>query len=246
MSSVRSAMRWVVVSSFVLSVAMVAAEDKKKTKATPKKRAPNPAMQPVEDVAGLPHVLLIGDSISIGYTVAVREELKGKANVHRPLTNCGPTILGIKQIDSWLGDKKWDVIHFNWGLHDLKYMGANGENLADPKDAASHQQVPIDEYEKHLQTLVARMKKTGATLIWCATTPVPEGAGGRVVGDSARYNEVAAKVMKEQGVAIDDLYSFAKPQLAEIQLKANVHFSPEGSKVLAKQVAASITAALDK
>ncbi len=245
MSSIRYVVRLLAVSSLVLSVMIAQAEDKAKKKATSKKRAPNPAMVQIEDVPGLPRVLLIGDSISIGYTLAVREELKGKANVHRPPTNCGPTINGIKQIDSWLGDKKWDVIHFNWGLHDLKYMGPDGSNLADPKAEGSHQQVPIDEYEKHLRTLVARMKKTGAKLIWCSTTPVPDGSAGRVVGDAVKYNEVAAKVMKENDVAIDDLYAFAKPQLAEIQLKANVHFSPEGSKTLAKQVAKSITAALD-
>lgn len=245
MSSFQPVVRWLTVVSLVLSVAITAADDKQKTKATPKKKAPNPVMQPIEDVAGLPRVLLIGDSISIGYTLAVRDELKGKANVHRPPTNCGPTITGIAHIDSWLGDKKWDVIHFNWGLHDLKYMGPEGSNLADPKDATSHQQVPVDEYEKNLQALVARMKKTGATLIWCSTTPVPEGSAGRVVGDAARYNEVAAKVMRENDVAIDDLYSFAKPHMAEIQLKANVHFSPEGSKILAKQVAKSIASALE-
>ncbi|MEO8497552.1 MAG: SGNH/GDSL hydrolase family protein [Planctomycetota bacterium] len=242
MSPCQYSLRCLGVSSLVFCVAIAQADDK--AKAAPKKRAPNPAMQPIEDVPGLPRVLLIGDSISIGYTLAVRDELKGKANVHRPSTNCGPTILGIKQIDSWLGDQKWDVIHFNWGLHDLKYMGPDGTNLADPKDAGSHQQVPIDEYEKHLQTLVARMKQTGAKLIWCSTTPVPDGSAGRVVGDAVKYNEAAAKVMKDNDVAIDDLYAFAKPQLAEIQLKANVHFSPEGSKILAKQVASSITAAL--
>lgn len=233
------------VSSLVFSVAVVQADEKAGKKSAAKKRAPNPAMQQIEDVPGLPRVLLIGDSISIGYTVAVREELDGKANVHRPPTNCGPTIVGLKQIDSWLGDKEWDVIHFNWGLHDLKYMGPDGANLADPNDAGSHQQVPIDEYEKNLQTLVARMQKTGAKLIWCSTTPVPDGSAGRVVGDAGKYNEVAAKVMREHGVEIDDLYAFAKPQLAEIQLKANVHFSPDGSKTLAKQVVKSIAAALN-
>lgn len=221
------------------------ADDKAKAKARAKKRPPNPAMQPIEDVPGLPRVLLIGDSISIGYTVGVREELKGKANVHRVLTNCGPTIKGIDLIDNWLGEKKWDVIHFNSGLHDLKYMGPKGQNLADPKDATGRQQVPIDEYEKHLQTLVARMKKTGAQMIWCSTTPVPEGARGRVVGDSVKYNAVAAQVMQTNDVAIDDLYAFAQPQLTKIQKKADVHFSPAGSKILAAQVANSINAALD-
>ena len=60
----------------------------------PKRRVP-PALQQIEDVSGLPRVLLIGDSISMGYTVPVRELLKGKANVHHPPTNCGPTTRGL-------------------------------------------------------------------------------------------------------------------------------------------------------
>ena len=59
-------------------------------------------------------MLLIGDSISIGYTLPVRKLMQGKANIHRPLTNCGPTTKGIAEIDKWLGKDKWDVIHFNW------------------------------------------------------------------------------------------------------------------------------------
>ena len=211
-----------------------------------KKRKPNPALQPIEDVAGLPRVLLIGDSISIGYTLPTRALMKGKANVHRPQANCGPTTSGLASIDKWLGDKKWDVIHFNWGLHDLKYMGTKGGNLADPKAEGSHQQVPPAEYEKNLSTLVERLKKTGAKLIWCSTTPVPECCIGRVLGDSAKYNAIAAKVMKENNIPSDDLYAFCIPRLKEIQKPANVHFSPEGSEALAKEVAASISKALGK
>jgi len=201
-------------------------------------------LAPVEDVAGLPRVLLIGDSISMGYTLPVRELLKGKANVHRPNTNCGPTTKGVAEIDKWLGEGKWDVIHFNWGLHDLKYMGPEGGNLADPKDPKNHQQVPVDDYVKNLNALVARMKKTGAKLIWCTTTPVPTGSKGRVEGDAAKYNAAALKVMQQHGVAVDDLYGFAKPRLKEIQRPANVHFSPDGSKALAEEVAKSVLKAL--
>lgn len=216
------------------------------SEAQKKKRKPNPAMQPIEDVAGLPRVLLIGDSISIGYTLPVRALMKGKANVHRPKVNCGPTTSGLSGIDAWLGDKKWDVIHFNWGLHDLKYMGPKGGNLADPKAADSHQQVSPADYEKNLRTLVERLKKTDAKLIWCSTTPVPEGTKGRVPGDSAKYNAIAAKVMKDNNIPTDDLYTFAKSRLKEIQKPANVHFSPEGSEALAKEVVASISKALGK
>ena len=207
------------------------------------KRRPNPAMAPIEDKEGLPRALLIGDSISIGYTVPTRKLLEGKVNVHRPNTNCGPTTRGLQEIDKWLGDGKWDAIHFNWGLHDLKYMNAKG-GLAAPDQGK--QQVPIDQYEANLEKLVVRLKQTGARLIWCSTTPVPEGSAGRVVGDSAKYNAAASKVMAKHGVATDDLYAFCTPRLKDIQLPANVHFKPQGSQALAEQVAKSILTALGK
>ncbi|MFN3191563.1 MAG: SGNH/GDSL hydrolase family protein [Aureliella sp.] len=219
------------------------AAKQKKPKAAKKPRA-NPAMAKVEDVEGLPRILLIGDSISIGYTVPVRKALAGKANVHRPLTNCGPTTKGVAELEKWLGKGKWDVIHFNFGLHDLKYMGPNGENLANPKDAKSHQQVPPEEYRDNLESIVQRLKKTGAKLIWRNTTPVPAGAKGRVVGDSKEYNKIAAEVMKEHSIPTDDHYSFAMTKMKEIQLPANVHFTKDGSQALAARVVDSLTRAL--
>ncbi|MCA9190179.1 MAG: SGNH/GDSL hydrolase family protein [Planctomycetales bacterium] len=199
-------------------------------------RRVNPAYEKVQDVDGLPRVLLIGDSISIGYTVPVRDGMSGKANVHRPATNCGPTINGLKSLHEWLGESRWDVIHFNWGLHDLKYMGPDGTNLQDPVDPKNHQQVPPDEYEKNLRELVSQLKATGAKLIWRNTTPVPEGAAGRVVGDAAKYNEIAAKVMAENDIPIHDMYKLVKGQQDKIMLPKNVHFTKEGYDILAKDV----------
>lgn len=196
----------------------------------------NPAFAKTEDVPGLPRVLLIGDSISIGYTLFARELLNGKANVHRIPTNGGPTTKGIENIDSWLGKEHWDAIHFNWGLHDLKYMFDD------------RPQVDLAQYERNLDRLTTRLGKTGARLIWATTTPVPSLRVGpkRIPEDVLRYNEAAARVMKRQGVAVDDLYSLAMKRLAEIQIPDNVHFTPAGSRVLAEQVAASILVELPK
>ncbi|MBG30284.1 MAG: G-D-S-L family lipolytic protein [Opitutae bacterium] len=202
----------------------------------PKRISP---MAPIKDVAGLPRVLIIGDSISIGYTLPTRALLKGKVNLHRIPTNGGPTTKGVAEIDKWLGDGKWDLIHFNWGLHDLKYMGPNGENLF-PKEKGGKVQVPIDEYEKNLHKLVARMKKTGAKLVWRNTTPVPPGSKGRYVGDSVRFNEAAARVMKKHGVPTLDLFTMSKERMKELMRPANVHYFPEGSKALAEVVAKDI------
>ena len=200
----------------------------------PARRPPNPALAQIQDTPGLPRVLLIGDSISMGYTLPVREMLAGKANVHRIPVNGGPTINGVTNMEKWLAAGKWDVIHFNFGLHDLK------------QDEQGARQVPVAQYEKNLRQLVEQMKKTGAKLIFATTTPVPEGklSPMRTDEDVKAYNAAARRVMEEQGVAIDDLYAFALPQLARIQRPVNVHFSDDGSRVLAKQVVESITAAL--
>lgn len=198
------------------------------------KKAPNPSLATIKDEPGLPRVLLIGDSISMGYTLPVRDMLKGKANVHRIPTNGGPTINGLANIDKWLGDSKWDVIHFNWGLHDLKMM--DGKH-----------QVPLEDYAANMRKLVERLKQTKAKLIWCNTTPVPAmSSPPRSNSDVLAYNAAAKKIMDENHIVIDDLYTFAHERIGKIQRPDNVHFSDEGSKVLAEKVSQSILAELGK
>ena len=199
------------------------------------KRAPNPALVSVEDIPGLPRVMLIGDSISIGYTLPTRKLLEGKANVHRPAANCSSTGIGLTNLDRWLGDKKWDVIHFNFGLHDAK-LPPEGIRYASPED-----------YEKNLRELVKRLKATGAKLIFATTTPVPNGGvvePTRRFGSIEQYNSVALKIMIEQNIMIDDLNAAITPHLAEAQKPNDVHFNDDGSLILAKSVAASISNAI--
>jgi acyl-CoA thioesterase-1 len=230
---------------FAAAVSDTFAAEKKPAAKAAARRAPHPSLAKIEDVPGLPRVLLIGDSISMGYTIAVRERLKGKANVHRIPANGGPTSSGLKNLKSWLGDGKWDVIHFNWGLHDLKYIQEDPSKRADPKAPGSHLQVPPAEYEKNLRELVRQLQATGARLIWCNTTPVLEGSEGRVAGDELKYNAVAARVMQAAGVPTNDLHAHAAKRIQEIQLPAgNVHYTPEGYAYLAQKVAAEIANAL--
>lgn len=197
--------------------------------------ADEPAFAPVAEVAGLPRVLLLGDSISIGYTLPVRDFLKGKANVLRPPMNCSSTSHALTHLDAWLGEGKWDVIHFNFGLHDAKL----------PPEGGRHASPEV--YEKNLRRIVTRLKETGATLIWATTTPVPNGgfiSPTRRFGDVARYNSIARKVMEETGVATDDLNEAITPHLAATRRPNDVHFTDEGSAILAQAVAAAIEVAL--
>ena len=203
-------------------------------------RKPDSSLAKITDEPGLPRVLIIGDSISMGYTLPVRELLRGKANLHRIAMNGGSTKDGIAKLDGWLAGGKWDVIHFNWGLHDLKHWK---DGKLDP---AGPQVSTLEEYEKNLRELVKKMKATGAKVIWASTTPVPEGSGGRTANEELKYNEAAARVMKDEGIPTDDLHALCKPKLADWQLPANVHFKPEGYAGLAAKVANDIGNALKK
>jgi lysophospholipase L1-like esterase len=193
----------------------------------------------------LPNVLILGDSISIGYTRQVREGLKGKANVIRPNANCGDTRHGLAQIETWLGDGKWQVIHFNWGLHDLCYRNPELKTPGQRDKVKGTLSVPLAEYEKNLETLVARLKQTGAKLIFANTTLVPEGEAGRFPGDEIKYNAAARRVMEKHGVPINDLHATTQAfSPAMFAGPGNVHFSAEGSAKLAGQVVAHVAQAL--
>jgi acyl-CoA thioesterase-1 len=208
-------------------------------------KKPVDAMVPVTDDPKLPRVLLIGDSISIGYTPAVRETLLNEANVHRPLENCGPTTRGIEKLDEWLGQEKWDVVHFNFGLHDMKYI-VNDRVEDEKKKRIKRQQVPPDEYQKNMEQIVGRLQETGAKLIFATTTPVPPGAADRKPEDAPAYNKIAVEIMEPRDIAVNDLFTFASERLEAIQRPRNVHFTDKGSEVLATEVVRHIRESLAK
>lgn len=192
----------------------------------------------------LPNILLIGDSISGGYEKQVKQALKGKANVIKNEGNAEWTGTGLKKIDSYLGDTKWDIIHFNWGLWDL-YGWAYYDEDRSP-----------EAYAKRLDQLVTRMKKTEAKLIWATTTPACKGPEQTMLKrfkkevvitpeQQAKYSEASLEVMKKHSVEINDLYSYILPSLDKhAPAPDNVHFNGAGNGHLAKKVVATLEDAM--
>ena len=179
----------------------------------------------VKDDPKLPRVLLIGDSVSRGYTQPTRKALAGKANVHRAPANCGPTASGLKNLEVWLGEGKWDVIHFNFGIHDRG--------------------TPAADYVKRLEEIVTRLEKTGAKLIWASTTPIPDNPAQKQTAQSVvEKNALAAEVMKKRGIPTDDLFGEMTPRLKEFQPPLDVHFTGAGYDFLGAKVGESVLSVL--
>jgi lysophospholipase L1-like esterase len=179
----------------------------------------------VKDDPKLPRVLLLGDSVSRGYTQPTRAALAGVANVHRAPANCGPTASGVKNLEAWLGVGKWDVIHFNFGIHDRG--------------------TPSADYVRRLEAIVARLEKTGAKLVWASTTPIPDNPAQKQTARSiVEQNALAAEVMRKHGIPTADLFAAITPRLADLQNPHDVHFTGAGYEFLGAQVAAAIRAAL--
>ncbi len=192
----------------------------------------------------LPKVLLIGDSICGGYQKEVKRLLEGKADVIKSPGNAQYTGTGVQKIDEWLGEEKWGIIHFNWGLWDMYGW-----------EFAKQDRSP-DTYAKRLDQIVVRLKKTGAKLIWATTTPACPDAEVTMLKRfkteliitpeiERQYIAAAARVMKKHGVQVNDLYNYIRPDLKKYSPSPdNVHFTGSGNGRLAKKVASTLEAAL--
>lgn len=205
------------------------------------------ALRGAEPASSKPRVLILGDSISLGYTPLVKNNLKDVAEVLRPNDNCQHTGYGLKHIDTWLGDGRWDVIHFNFGIWDTHLLGPKG-NLVFPEPAEMgdlKQRHSPEEYRKNLTAIVEKLEKTGATLIWASTTPITSRKGERFEAIK-QLNAAAAEVAAAHKLETNDLYAFVMPHAAAWLQGDHVHFYGEGNKQLAERVTESIRQALAK
>ena len=181
----------------------------------------------VKDDPELPNVLLIGDSISIYYTDTVRRLLAGHADVFRTPMGPGKAETLFESLDDFLANGTWDVIHFNSGLHDFARTEGTPEDLA--------------VYRKNLETIIAKLRKTGARLIWGNTTPVPEKAIASSDLRCQAYNAEAAKLMVEESIPVNDLYHAILPDHSLYWTAPNnIHFNSLGSALLGRRVANAV------
>jgi lysophospholipase L1-like esterase len=97
------------------------------------------------------------------------------------------------------------------------------------------------EYKTYFPFLVSviRKKAPGARLVWASTTPIRQDQeSGATNGRIVARNAIAAEFVRSQAIPIDDLHSFMLPHTD--MHTDNVHFSKEGSALMAEKVARAI------
>jgi lysophospholipase L1-like esterase len=173
----------------------------------------------------LPRVLLIGDSITRDYYPGVEKQLEGKAYVARLATSrfaSDPVLL--QEMALVLDNTKFDVIHFNNGMHGWQHSEAE-------------YQIAFPQFLKTI-----REHAPNAKLICATTTPLKQSKASDSLAASderiAERNRIALECLKGKGVAVDDLNGLMHGH-AEYH-SDNVHFNNEGKQIQARQVAASI------
>jgi len=180
-------------------------------------------------------VILIGDSIRMGYEPLVREKLAGRAEVWGPEENGGDSTNVLAHLDEWALDRAADVIHFNCGLHDLKVL----------PDGAH--QVALEEYARNLKEIVERLtSETDARLIWATSTPVVDDRHQarkgcdfqRFAKDVETYNRQALQIVNAAGIRVNDLHGVVERAGIESCVGPDgVHMTAKGYRILAETVA---------
>lgn len=188
-----------------------------------------------------PLVVLVGDSIRMGYQATVIDALADVAEIWVPEANGGDSRNVLAHLDEWILARRPQVVHINCGLHDLKRDFAEGQF-----------QVPLEEYARNVRQILARLQsESNAKVQWATTTPVDEKLHhknkdfDRFEADVDAYNAVAEAICGELGVPVDDLYAVIEQSGKNKLIKEDgVHFVEEGSAVLGRAVAAYIRANL--
>ena len=188
------------------------------------------------------NVLLIGDSIRMGYDKAVKATLAGFANVYYPEENCRFAAYVLRYLHEYkalLNGEEADVLHWNAGLWDnLRLLGEEVHT-------------PIDIYRYYIDRICARIQKVfpNAKVIFATSTQVLSEKMNadfkRYNEEIAQYNQAAVEIVTKYGFAVNDLYTVSATLPEEAHSDPVHYYTPMGTKAFTNQVLSYLAPALD-
>ena len=188
-------------------------------------------------------VVLIGDSIRMGYQPFVTEALAGEAEIWAPEENGGDSRNVLAHLEAWVIARVPHTVHVNCGLHDVK-----------KSFETAVAQVPLAEYEENVRRILTVLSSlVGTQVIWASTTPVDEKLHhsnkgfDRFEADVDAYNRCARSLCRSLGIEVHDLFAVVEGiGRREILREDGVHFTEVGSRLLGGSVASCVRRYLTK
>ena len=188
-------------------------------------------------------VLLIGDSISIGYRPFVKEYLADEFDVTYPNDNCRNTHYVLTSLRTWVNmfedASTVALVGFNCGHWDIAHWNRDEESLTSEQ-----------EYAHNVKRIIHRLREffPQAKIVFFTTTPANVGWSKTLINprtneEIERYNHIAADIAKQENVIVKDLYQLAKG-FGENCFHDYVHFTDEYSQKLGKSVSEKILSIL--
>lgn len=181
-------------------------------------------------------VLLLGDSIRMGYQKLVKDSLQNECEVFFDKENGRFSVFTLDQaIQMFNTHGPFDVVHWNNGYWDMDVEGPLGEPL-----------VPVEDYARFLRRIIRTCRAYGAQVIFATTTPIFEDGESADIHTGVnlrfknewvlQYNAAAKAVMEEEGVPVNDLYSLCLQGEGYYKCPDRLHLTAEGYQKCAQQV----------
>ncbi len=190
-------------------------------------------------------VLLIGDSIRMGYDKYVKETLKDTCKVYYPNDNCRFAQYVLRHIHDWKQelslDKDLDLIHWNVGLWDTLELFEDG--CLTPPDYYGYF---IEKICKRIKTIFPKAK-----VIFATSTPILEERftaphfSMRKNADIDHYNKIAKEIALKNGFVINDLYSLVENVPIDYYSDMTHLYTPAGTELLTNAVVKIICETLE-
>lgn len=179
-------------------------------------------------------IVLIGDSIRMGYDKYVKEALNGVAEVYYPSENCRFAEYVLRYAHEWKEKGEWpddvDLVHWNAGLWDVLELFDDG-----PLTSKAYYVEAIRRIYKRL-----RMLYPNAKIVFATSTAVDEN---RCRPEFKRhnhyieeYNEAAVSALKDTDTVINDLYEVTKDLPLSYHSDFVHYYTNEGTELIGGRV----------
>jgi len=179
-------------------------------------------------------VLLIGDSIRMGYDEYVKESMKNVAEVCFPKENCQSSTVVLRTLHAWTDSLKLydaDAVHFNAGHWDT--VRIYGDEPV----------TPLYTYADNIRRIVKRIRFLfpNAKIIFATSTPVYEAGfiqdfETRYNRDVERYNAAACAALADMDVTVNDLYTAINDKPLDYFSDQTHYYTAKATELLGGQV----------